>query len=379
MNELSFFKYKHKVFFIVYLFINSLFVLKYSTKYYFMPVALVFILYFGLTFGGFFLIYKKYRFINNLKNYNFLILSFMIFCVFCIINFYIDGTTLNTDRWSAMDVTIESILNGKYPYAELDHLGQTSSNLPGLFFIGLPFYLMGNVGLLQPFIFLILMLFVFYLKIEKSNKIALLFFLVSSPAYLFEIIGKSDLMSNIFLVLLFISLWSSNFKNNIFKKSILLAFFTALFVLTRGIVVIPLTLFLFSKFYILNLKSKTKFIFWLLVFLLLIASIVLIDLPSYDTIKEHNPFNHQTAFAPKPLIIASLLIPFLFSFKVKESIDVFRFSFYIISVLIIVTFILNWMEEGFYNNLHGNLFDITYLGMIIPFIFFYYSEKFKME
>ena len=49
-------------------------------------------------------------------------------------------------------------------------------------------------------------------------------------------------------------------------------------------------------------------------------------------------------------------------------------SFIVISIMLVGLFLLNAFEEGWKNNLYG-LFDISYLGMIIPFFLFAYLEK----
>jgi hypothetical protein len=295
------------------------------------------------------------------------------------INLNVDGLSLNTDRWSALEVLIKSILEGKYPYAILDHLGNTTSNLPGLFYVGLPFYLLGDVGFLQPFTFLILSLFITFLKINNDKKVFIILLILLSPAYYWEVIGKSDLMSNCFILLLFIFFWQQKFQNNIFKRKILLALCVALFVLTRGIVIIPLTLFLFFEYLQISTKDKIYFAFYFILFVFLISLPIIINLPDLEFIKEHNPFNHQTAYAPKFLTILSLILPFIFSSKVKKISDVFLYSTYFLGGLIVITFILNIIEEGFYANIYGNLFDVSYLSMILPFIIFYFLGIFKED
>ncbi|PQB07978.1 hypothetical protein BST83_13085 [Polaribacter filamentus] len=66
-----------------------------------------------------------------------------------------------------------------------------------------------------------------------------------------------------------------------------------------------------------------------MLFVILISPSILISLPDIDFIKKHNPFNDQTSYAPKILIVVSLLLPFLCSFKVKKIGDIFRFAAYI--------------------------------------------------
>lgn len=370
---------KKKFFLIVYIIINSLFVLKYSNKIEGLPSFIFMLFYIVLIIFSLLLYIKVKAILNNVKKMNFILFAFSLcfFCLLMFINLKVDGLSLNTDRWSALEVLIKSILEGKYPYAILDHLGNTTSNLPGLFYVGLPFYLLGDVGFLQPFTFLFLSIFIILSKIKNDEKVFIFLLFTLAPSYFWEVIGKSDLMSNCILVLLFISIWQQKFKNNIFKQSYLIAFFSAFLVLTRGIVAIPLTIFMFSEFIKVKPYKKLLFILCFLMSLIFISLPVFIDLPSLTFIKEHNPFNHQTRYAPKILILISLLLPFVFSFKVKNSSDVFLFSTYILSGLMFVTFILNVIEEGFYANIHGNLFDISYLSMILPFILMYFLEKAK--
>jgi len=379
LNIFPYFVAKKYFLFVLYLAINSIFILKYSVRFEDIPVFVSVITYLAFFLFFYFIYQKAINFITNFKRIKFLLVVFsLIFFVFLVfINLKVDGLSLNTDRWSALEVLIKSVLNGKYPYDVLDHLGNTTSNLPGLFYIGLPFYLLGDVGFLQPFTFLLLSLFIIFSEIKNDKKVVVLFLILFSPAYYWEVIGKSDLMSNCILLLLFISYWQQKFQGKVFKRYYLLAFFVSLFVLTRGIVVIPLTLFLFSKYLKISIKSKIYFAFCFLFFLFLFSLPILINFPDFEFVKEHNPFNHQTAFASKFLTILSLILPFIFSSKVKKTSDIFLYSIYILGGLVFITFILNIIEEGFYNSIYGNLFDISYLSMILPFIFFYLLEKFK--
>lgn len=381
LNNFLFFRTAKNWLLLAYLFINCLFILKYSDKVESIPNYTAVVTY-ALFFVGFlYTLHKVKNYINRLANFNLLFIFFclLFFLFLLLVNIKIDGFSLNVDRWSALDILIKSILQGEYPYAALDHLGKTSSNLPALFYVGLPFYLLGDVGYLQPFVFLLIAIFLFFSKIKNNNKVFILALLLLAPSYYWEVAVKSDLMSNCFLVLLFIAFWQHRFKNGIFKKHILLAFIAVFFVLTRGIVVIPLTLFLFATFFKISIKKKIAFVVFGLLFVLLISLPVFINLPSLDFIKENNPFNHQTRYAPSFLIIISLLLPFFFSFKVKKNSDVFLFSFYILGGLLFLTFFLNVLEEGFYQNIYGNLFDLSYLSMLLPFIVFCFLEKSKTK
>jgi len=367
-------KNTNKVALVFYLLINTFFVLKYFDRQDFVSKYLVLLMYLVIVFLGIFYLNKFSAIINRIKkaNYYVLGLSFVVFLLFVFINFYIDGNSLNADWWSAMDVTIASILNGEYPYGMKDHLGQTSSNLPALFYIGLPFYFLGDVGLLQPFVFLLISLFLFKSKIAIHKKVIVLFLLLMSPSYLWEIIAKSDLMSNIILLILFLFFWDDKFKNNYFKKPLLLSFFCAFFVLTRGIVVIPLTLFLFRGFLDSNLKTKLKFIVGFTIFSIVICLPILINLPNTETIIEHNPFNHQTKFTPKFVQILFILLPFLIALKRLKIKEKVYYLLILLSILLFVSFAIVCFKFGFDNALYKSYFDISYLGIVLPFTILYF-------
>ncbi len=367
-NLKNFFKTDYLL--VVYMYVNSFFVLKYGER-----------IYDGLEYGFFFfyvvfilllrfLVKKNAVVINDSKHFFvfFLIASIIIFLLQCLLVFGIDGNTVQVDRWSALQVFIENILNGDYPYDKQDHLGKTTSNLPSLFYIGLPFYLINNIGLLQPFVFVILMLFVNKASVSNVKKTMVVLLLLFSPAYWWEVAVKSDLMSNLLIVSLFIWYWKSKYSKNIFHNSIMLSFWVSFIVMTRGVVAIPLVLLLFHDFMKLDVLYRLRFLFTVVIFTILLMIPVLITVPGLDYVLIHNPFNHQTKYAPTFLIFFSLVAPFLLS-KYSTSIYLIqRNSMWILFLLIFITLIINIYEEGWYNNMYGVVFDISYISMILPFI-----------
>lgn len=362
---------------ILYLLINIFFLLKYSDRQDTISKYLVLLIYILTVFLGIFLLNKYKNTLNKIKQANYYLLGicFFIFLIFILINFFIDGNSLNADRWSAMDVTIKSILNGEYPYGMKDHLGQTSSNLPALFYVGLPFYFLGDVGLLQPFVFLLISFCILKAKITKHKKILILFLLLMSPSYFWEIVAKSDLMSNIILLIIFLFLWDHKFKKKYFKKPVLLSFFCAFFILTRGIVIIPLTLFLFRDFLDSNVITKLKFTIGFIVFALIICLPIIVNLPNTETIIKHNPFNHQTKFTPKLVQIFFVLIPFLIALKRIKIKQKIYYSLTLLSILLFISFAIVCFKFGFNNALYKSYFDISYLGMVLPFTILYFAAS----
>ncbi len=140
---------------------------------------------------------------------------------------YTNPNDLNVDRWSAMNEGIKSIINLQYPYSAIDHLGGRTSNFPGLFILGFPFYLLHNVGYLQVFAFLLLAYTIYTFFQTNTSRLLTLILFVSSPAFFWEVTVRSDLMTNFILILIFMVLWYKRYKNKLFIQPFKLGFFTA--------------------------------------------------------------------------------------------------------------------------------------------------------
>lgn len=168
---------------IIYIFINSLFLLKYASRQSYVPDWMVIL---GYVFSGCLLMslaHKKMYFANeDILRKVYIVIGLLISVVLVFMNLQVDPNSLHVDRWSAMEITIENLLDGRYPYDKTDYLGQTSSNLPGLSLLGLPFYLLGDVGYLQVFVFGVFSFWIYKSKRKSAEKILILLLLLFSPA-----------------------------------------------------------------------------------------------------------------------------------------------------------------------------------------------------
>jgi hypothetical protein len=139
---------KTLIFSLFYLFlviINGFFIVKYSLRY--KPIALVLLCWAFLVIiqlAALQIISRTFKNHANGGTWTFWIITALFFIFTIYININVDGQLLHVDRWSAMHAGIEALLNGKYPYTAIDHLGGRTSNLPALLFLGIPFYLLGE-------------------------------------------------------------------------------------------------------------------------------------------------------------------------------------------------------------------------------------------
>lgn len=347
--------------YIIYFLINVLFIVKYSNR---VSVSKVFL----ITTYLFFLLILFYVFSKKIiKIYSktlFIVVTFLFFLLTIYINYYVDGKTLNVDRWSAMQVAIEALLQGRYPYAAIDHLGGRTSNLPSLIFIGTPFYLIGNIGLIQSFGFILFVYIIIKVFKSSNDRLLCLLLLVSSPAYLWEIYAKSDLMTNFVLVLLFLIIFEKKKISQGNVKTGVFSFFSAALLLTRLTVIIPMSLLVVKRFYILSFKRKILFTSIFILTVLVFLTICFFNVESIANFKLYNPFSLQNRQLPFLLSTLTILVPVVYSFKVIHFNDLIKYAVYTLLLPICLSLILNILKNGI--NEHN--FDISYFNIILPFL-----------
>lgn len=367
---------KKQAFIVLYLLINTLFVYKYGMRQTIIPVFTVILVYVFFVLSIFYLFEKTDW--HFLKKRHFLVIVFLFFIATIAINIYVDGNSLNVDRWSAMDVGISKVLNGEYPYNAKNHLGQYSSNLPSLMILGLPFYFLGDVGYLQSATFLLLSYLIFLEFKTSKLSFLILFLFISSPAYLYEIYVKSDLLSNLIFAIGFIIILNKKYHKNLFSKPYLIGFFAAFLLFTRVILVIPLTIFLFQSFAKTTLVNKIKFLISGFITLAILSFLVLMNCPDTDTLIHYNPFILQGNKSPLIINILALVLPFLLSFRVKNLASTMAFSFFVLALPVLSSFFENLVNQGLYQTIIKNSSDITYIGMLLPFVIFYITYQSKL-
>ena len=363
-------------YFLLYLFINFLFIYKYGVRQDYINEFILITVY-SILFFAFFYLLNKVKLKESISKiiYFSTVTLFFIFTVY--INFKIDGNNLNVDRWSAMENSIIALFNHQYPYTSIDHLNGRSSNLPGLIIIGIPFYLIGNIGFLQSFTFLLFSYTIYYSLQNFKAKILGLFLLIFSVSFLWEVYVKSDLMSNFIIILSFISLWFFKYNNIHLKKTTLLALLSSFLLFTRLVSIIPLTLLIFKAFINSNLNKKVIYIISSILTLSILTFIVLQNCPSIDIFKNNNPITLQNRQLPFFISFFMVVIPFYFSMKVNFLEDLIRYSLIFLFIPVIISFLISIFNNGFFNIIHHSAFDISYFNIVMPFLIYYIAIKYN--
>lgn len=351
---------------IVYIFVNLLFVTKYSYR-----IVGLWCIAMAVVLCALYVLCFKYAvpFILKKQNWYKFVFAFLI-CVMCLelcLQYYVNPYSINVDRWSALYFPIQNLLNGTYPYGAHTHLGGYASPFPVWLVVHIPFYLCGNVGL-SFFAFLAFFLFSVY-KIQGKEYSLLCFFLIAiSPAILYEVLVRSDLIGNILLMVALINIVVNKINENWFEKYYLVvACIFGLLMSTRLVCIIPVGMLLFPFFFKIDKGKQLLFVFMsVLVFVLTFVPFVLMDWDSFWHFK-FSPWMLQTRQGNISDFI--LFIPLFIYLSLKwnkQEVLYYRNVAIMLFAFVGITFLHNMCTSGQFD-LFSGAYDITYFTMSVPF------------
>lgn len=351
----------------IFFFVNGIFIIKYGSDHFSALQASAFLFLYIIVFSGFIFLVKNII----LKDSVFKILFWLIVPLFFLCTIYInrmvDSQNLMTDRWAAMEISINAILRGEYPYNIVDFQGNESSNLPVLVLLGMPFYLLfGSVGYLQCFVFVVFSLIVFKFFKNYRERVLAISLLIFSPSYLYEIYTKSDLFSNFIIAVgAILFLWKYFIKSTKLRYGYV-AIIAALLLLTRIPILFPLMILLLRKVYFLSFRQKV--IFGSVLILTTIPFLIWFFLPaeSWELIKYHNPFQLQSK---QPVFFSFFFFTLagILSFKVKNVRNVLDYSSFVLFFSVMSVFLLMIYWYGLKSVFFESGFDISYFNVAMPF------------
>ena len=351
----------------IFFFVNGIFIIKYGSEHFSALQASAFLLLYIIVFSGFIFLVKKIILKDSVFKILFWLIVPLFFLCTVYINRMVDSQNLMTDRWAAMEISINAILRGEYPYNIVDFQGNESSNLPVLVLLGMPFYLLfGSVGYLQCFVFVVFSLIVLKFFKNYRERVLAISLLIFSPSYLYEIYTKSDLFSNFIIAVgAILFLWKYFIKSTKLRYEYV-AIIAALLLLTRIPILFPLMILLLRKVYFLSFRQK--FIFGSVLILTTIPFLSWFFLPaeSWELIKYHNPFQLQSK---QPVFFSFFFFTLagILSFKVKNVRNVLDYSSFVLFFSVMSVFLLLIYWYGLKSVFFESGFDISYFNVAMPF------------
>nr|WP_321453032.1 hypothetical protein [uncultured Carboxylicivirga sp.] len=359
---------------LLYLFINNLFILKYVSRVNHVNEYMVAMGYsIAIIVGSF--IYQRFTLHHKVYSYLFYGLTIFFFLFSIVVNYKVDGNSLNVDRWSALDYGIRALLNGEYPYTAGTHMGGRTSNLPSLLFIGIPFYFMGDVGYLQSFSFLLFAYIICKYVEGYKNRLFILILFCLSFSYLWEIFTKSDLISNVIVLIWFLFASQKWMARRRSMDIVTIAALAVSIFLTRVVVVVPLLLLLTNYFFHLDGRKKVLFVLTGLVVLLSFVAICFQHYGDINNLMLYNPIALQNRQLPLFISILCVIIPLVLSFFIKEKGKLFSLILLFLSIPLFLAFGSHLLEDGFTDALMLSYFDISYFNFLTPFAIYLFVHE----
>lgn len=347
----------------IYIFINFLFVAKYSVDYFSSPllITLLFVI------GAASLFLFKDRLLLRSMTLSQAKLAFGIVTIVASISMIaimrqFDPSSIDVGRQSAIVDWLDNFSNGTFPY-----LAQTRpSGMPFLYVLAWPFYAVGDVGLMQVASF-ILFAFLLWHEWEDSRPAVLigLILLLVSPAFWFEIVTRSDLFTNMVVGWAWLKLFDKISEQPSRTKFIFTGLLGGLILATRTILW-PIFI-IYLVFQLRRLKSES------LPFLLALASgFIAINLPfllwDFDYYLFSGPLAVQAEQLPVVALLAFLIGILIIAFRTKSSQALMPIFVVLLFMMVGSAMALRTIQFGFSKMLWDDQFDISYFCMVLPFL-----------
>lgn len=348
---------------IIYVVINTLFVWKYSTEYAgfsWMPVLYFVVIIFFLR-----LISRRYN-LEGLRReswgiiYTVAVLLIAAGLTFLMLRF--DPQNINVGRYPALHDWISRLLAGKFPYGS----DINPSGMPFLFMLATPFYFLGDLGLFQIFTFLIFAALVYdQSRRNLASSLRIIVLLVISPVFLFEIVVRSDLFSNMVIVLLYIYIFERFSTRKGVLNAILLGLAGGLILSTRAVV---LLIYIVLLLYLIRQKHTGYYILLPSILAAFILSLIPFMLWNYSQFMQSGPLAIQSSYIPVWAFILAIAVSIVCGAMVKTIRGVYMAVYLTLFGIVSIAFFGSIMELGVVQSVLGDRFDISYYSFCLPFL-----------
>ncbi len=368
MKKVSLINKNNAVQLIVFLLINSLFILKYAPRSG-INFILVWAIYIVFCLSIFILSHKYLARVSEkkIKILYWTILALALFGIGTIL-YIVDPYTLRIDRWSALSFFWDSLLQGNYPYAAHTHLRMNSftSSFPFWLCVNFPFYLLGDVGLELIFFLIITAFAIRYYFSSYRKAFFFLFLLLISPAYWYEVSVRSDSLSNglfVFMIILWFLKTNRTLENSFFISILLCGAIAS----TRLSAIIPVALFFFHPYLKLSLLRKIIFPLSIIVIaFLFLAPFIFWDINNWPFFL-HNPFIAQTGNGNVYYLLLMIVLGIFIAMRWKNESQMFSYASIFILIFMLGSQFVSIITAGAGNLFSDAISDISYSTLALPY------------
>ncbi len=348
---------------VIYGLINVLFVYKYSSRIisqswaaslaYIVIVSLLIVLLFKK--GGWGIPEKTQNSI-----YFFLMAFFAVLLTFLMIQF--DPQQIRVGRYPAMYDWITKLLSSEFPYASFTN----PSGFPFLFVMAMPFYFLGDLGFFQIFSFLVFALLVYLRNGEKYiNRFRCILLLVTAPIFLYEIVVRSELFSNMVMVMLYLAVLEAYGRRAGPVTLFFLGIIGGLLLSTRGVV---LLIYIIVLGYFLKRQIVQGSLFFISMFVGFFLSLAPFLIWDWKYFLGSGPFAVQLSYIPNWLLTLAIASSVLCALTIRSLKGIYSSVSFILFGVISVAFVLAVFNMGWHKAVFGSGFDIAYFCFALPYL-----------
>lgn len=253
---------------------------------------------------------------------------------------------------------------GSFPYYSF----HTPSAFPVLFYLSIPFYYLGNIGLLEPLGIMLLLYLSYNSGTDSKTKFFHLMLLLFSVVFLYDFAVRSELLFNILLPVIvfhFAAKYLNPAKLNF--KFFLFAVLFGLALSTRSVVAIVYAVMLTYLF-------KKNFVNYIIFGAVILTVFVLTLLPVYiwdsNGFIQKGPFAVQSflAFIPMYVVALFILLSFLGGFIAKNVNTLYLINGLLLFAVVFISMLIKIFMFGIYEAMINDLFDLSYYSFAAPFL-----------
>jgi hypothetical protein len=267
-------------------------------------------------------------------------------------------------RLPAITEWIERAMAGQFPWGP--ETRTNPSGFPVLFMLALPFYYLGNIGLMEVVGVALFIVAVLAVCESPAEALAAMIGLLALPIFYYELLVRSELLFNMSLVVAVLSL--AERKLEVARLDWWFAGLAVLFGLalsTRTIVGI-----IYAAYFAYTFRGHLKQ--GLLFVLLAAAAFVLTLLPfmvqNVDRFIASGPFAVQGRFFPMPVTVLALLAAIIGGWRAR-SFRVLLFAMgTVLFAVVLAAALMSVAHEGVRIVLFNDQFDISYFIFCVPFL-----------
>jgi len=348
---------------IIYGLINSLFFYKYSGLPY-LPA----LLYLCLVTGFAVLILRlkgaKAASFLRFNRWIYFAVVFMMAVLLTLLMMHYDPKPIHGGRYPAIYDWITRLIHGDFPYGS----SSAPSGLPFLFILAMPFYFLGNLGLIQIISFLIFCVLIYFrYKNNTLSRFRVLLLLVSAPAFLYEVVVRSELFSNMAAAMSYLAVFEAYNRKAGLLMFILLGIAGGLVLSTRVIVFV-----IYLPFFIFFFIRQKQFLRYSLFALSMGISFILTLVPfifwDFHKFMDYGPFSIQMSYLPAWVSVLFLVLLVYLAWRVKHLRSLYTWIAVMLFVIVVTSFIIAIVKHGWYSCVFQDRFDISYFCFTLPFL-----------